>query len=198
VIGMPWTKGVSITPLAEPDKPAYLSGIIADALDKGAEVINLEAGDDRAAGSLLRPVILYPVNDRMAVYHEEQFGPVIPVVPFTDIATPIESITQSRFGQQVSLFGQDKELIGELIDMLSMQVGRININTQSQRSPDNFVFGGRKDSAEGSLSVDEALLTFSTHSVVAARQDEANKKIFEDILMDNQSSRLSNNCVSCG
>ena len=197
VIGMPWTKGVNITPLADPDKPAFLANMIADATGKGAEMINLKLGDERAFGSLVRPVVLYPVNERMSAFHEEQFGPVIPVVPYHDVTSPVESITLSRFGQQVSIFSQDNELVAGLIDMLNMQVGRINVNSQCQRSPDSFAFGGRKDSAEGSLSIEEALLAFSTDSVVAARQTEGNQKMFENILMDNQSSRLSNNCAMC-
>lgn len=37
-VGLPWEDGVSITPLPEPKKPAYLSELIADALSKGAKV----------------------------------------------------------------------------------------------------------------------------------------------------------------
>ena len=40
----------------------------------------------------------------MRVYHEEQFGPVIPVVPFDDRETAIQSIVASEYGQQVSIF----------------------------------------------------------------------------------------------
>jgi len=76
-MGMPWEAGVSITPLPEPDKPAYLQALIEDAVSKGAKIINKRGGKhDR---SLVAPTILYPVNKSMRVYHEEQFGPLIPV-----------------------------------------------------------------------------------------------------------------------
>jgi glyceraldehyde-3-phosphate dehydrogenase (NADP+) len=40
--GLPWEEGVSITPLPEPTKPSYLEELIADAVSKGADIINSE------------------------------------------------------------------------------------------------------------------------------------------------------------
>ena len=89
----------------------------------------------------------------MRLYHEEQFGSVIPVVPFDDLNTPVSFVTDSPYGQQVSIFSEDSKSIAHLIDELNGEVGRININTQCQRGPDSFAFCGRKDSAEGTLSI---------------------------------------------
>jgi len=192
IVGMPWTKGVTVTPLAEPGKPEYLKELMDDAVGQGASVINGRLGGGSMHRSLVRPAILYPVSENMKIYNEEQFGPVIPVVPFTSLDTPVNYVINSQYGQQVSLFSQDADAIGLLIDMLSGQVGRININSQCQRSPDTFPFNGRKDSAEGTLSVDEALLAFSVDSVVVTKQTEGNEKIIESILQGNKSGRLSN------
>jgi glyceraldehyde-3-phosphate dehydrogenase (NADP+) len=79
--------------------------------------------------------------------------------------------------------------------MLAGQVGRINLNSQCQRSPDTFPFNGRKDSAEGTLSVDEALLAFSVDSVVVTKQTTGNEKLIKDILSGNKSARLNNNVI---
>jgi glyceraldehyde-3-phosphate dehydrogenase (NADP+) len=190
-VGMPWTKGVSITPLAEPDKPAYLKELMDDAIAHGAKIINHNSGGGVIAKSLMKPAVLYPVNEAMKIYHEEQFGPVIPVVPFDHIEDAINYVVNSPFGQQLSVFGKDPEMISHVIDMLNGQVGRININTQCQRSPDTFAFGGRKDSAEGTLSVDEALNAFSTESVIATKQIDTNVQILEAILSANKSTRLN-------
>ena len=192
IVGMPWTKGVTVTPLAEPGKPEYLKELMDDAVGQGAAVINGRLGGGTIHRSLVTPAILYPVSENMKIYNEEQFGPVIPVVPFTSLDTPVNYVINSQYGQQVSLFSQDADAIGLLIDMLSGQVGRININSQCQRSPDTFPFNGRKDSAEGTLSVDEALLAFSVDSVVVTKQTEGNEQIIESILQGNKSGRLSN------
>jgi glyceraldehyde-3-phosphate dehydrogenase (NADP+) len=194
-VGMPWGKGVTITPVAEPDKPNFLANMIAEAVGKGANIINRRPEEESGYASLVKPTVLFPVNSKMSIFHQEQFGPVIPVVSFIDINMPVDSITESPYGQQVSIFSEDFRTVSEMVDLLNMQVGRVNLNSQCQRSPDSFAFGGRKDSAEGTLSIEEALLAFSTDSVVATKDNPSNQKIFEDILMENQSSRLNTNCV---
>jgi glyceraldehyde-3-phosphate dehydrogenase (NADP+) len=40
------------------------------------------------------------------VYHEEQFGPVVPIIPFKEIQEPLNDMAESNYGQQVSLFGK--------------------------------------------------------------------------------------------
>ena len=64
------------------------------------------------------PAVICPVNDTMNLYHEEQFGPVIPVISFSDIKTPINYMAKSNYGQQVSLFGNSEEKLGPIIDSL--------------------------------------------------------------------------------
>ncbi len=86
--GMPWEEGVAYTPLPEPGKPDFLTELLEDARQHGAEIIN--PGGGLKNRSFFYPAVVYPVNERMRLYHEEQFGPVIPVVPFTDLETPIQ------------------------------------------------------------------------------------------------------------
>lgn len=187
--GMPWEKGVSLTPLPELNKPAYLTECIEDAIAHGAKVINPNGG--QVAESFVYPAIMYPVNANMKLYREEQFGPVIPVVPFDDLEEPIEYLIESSHGQQVSIFSNNAAVISSLIDPLVNQVSRVNINCQCQRGPDNFPFTGRKDSAEGTLSVVDALRAFSIRSLVAAKFTDDNKKMLNEIVSSNSSNFLS-------
>jgi len=188
-IGMMWEPGVQITPLPEPNKPAYLKELIEDAKLHGAKVINKHGGENFK--SLFFPALLYPVNNKMKVWHEEQFGPVVPVVPFEDISTPIDYIHESSHGQQVAIFGTDVNQISALIDETVNQVSRVNINAQCQRGPDSFPFTGRKDSAEGTLSVTAALRSFSIRTVVATKANQLNKDIVNQIVENQQSNFLS-------
>jgi glyceraldehyde-3-phosphate dehydrogenase (NADP+) len=188
-VGMPWEKGVSITPLAEPGKPDYLKEVIADAAAHGAMVVNENGGV--TAESLVFPAIVYPVNDKMKLYREEQFGPVIPVVPFESIEEPIQYQLDSVHGQQVSIFSNDPQEISDLIDPFVNLVSRVNINAQCQRGPDVFPFTGRKDSAEGTLSVVDALRSFSIRSLVATKLNDANKTIINEIVNNHDSNFLS-------
>ena len=103
--GMPWEKGVALTPVPEPNKPAYLTECLEDAKKHGAKVINENGG--KTLESFFYPAIVYPVNSQMKLYREEQFGPVIPVVPFDDLEEPIEYLIESSHGQQVSIFSNN-------------------------------------------------------------------------------------------
>jgi glyceraldehyde-3-phosphate dehydrogenase (NADP+) len=187
--GMPWESGVSLTPLPEPHKPAYLKECIDDAVSKGARVVNEHGGATNE--SFVFPAIVYPVKKGMKLYTEEQFGPVIPVVAFDDLEETIEYLIESTHGQQVSIFSNDDQEIAELIDPLVNQVSRVNINCQCQRGPDVFPFTGRKDSAEGTLSVIDALRSFSIRSLVATKLNENNKHLINEIVDGNSSNFLS-------
>lgn len=187
--GMPWVEGVSLTPLPEPHKPAYLKECIEDAITHGASVINAHGGTTNE--SFVYPAIVYPVNKDMKLYTEEQFGPVIPVVPFDDLEETIEYLIESTHGQQVSIFSNDHVEVAALIDPLINQVSRVNINCQCQRGPDAFPFTGRKDSAEGTLSVVDALRSFSIRSLVATKLNESNKLLINEIIDGNNSNFLS-------
>jgi glyceraldehyde-3-phosphate dehydrogenase (NADP+) len=188
VPGMPWTPNVSLTPLPEDGKIEYLQGLVEDAKKYGAKVINPSGAQTNK--SLFFPAVLYPVNKQMKVYSEEQFGPVVPIIPFKNIEEPLQYVRDSDFGQQASVFGQNSAEIGEIIDNLTNQVSRVNINSQCQRGPDVYPFTGRKDSAEGTLSVSDALRVFSIRSLVAAKNNTKNVDLIKRILAENSSSFL--------
>jgi glyceraldehyde-3-phosphate dehydrogenase (NADP+) len=188
-VGMPWEKGVSITPLPEPDKVEHMTRLVEDAKAKGARVVN--KGGGAVGGTLFYPAIVYPVAEGMMLYREEQFGPIVPVMPFDDVETALDYVITSEHGQQVSSFSQDPARIGKLVDPLVNQVCRVNINCQCQRGPDVFPFTGRKDSAEGTLSVTDALRSFSIRSMIAAKQTEASKKLLDEIVRDHTSNFIN-------
>ena len=191
--GMPWEEGVALTPLPEAGKPAYLTGLVDDAVARGARVVN--PGGGTIHGTYFHPAVVYPVAAGMKLWTEEQFGPVVPVVPFDDVAEPIRWVIESNYGQQVSLFGNDPGEIAALVDPLVNQVCRVNLNSQCQRGPDTFPFTGRKDSAEGTLSVTDALRVFTIRTLVAAKATAANKRIVGDILRERRSGFLSTDFI---
>jgi len=192
--GMPWEPGVQITPLPDVQKPAYLQGLIDEAISKGAKLVNPGRGG-KTIGTLFHPAVLSNVSFDSRLAQEEQFGPVVPIREFDHIDEVEGYIVNSHYGAQVSIFGRDPEVVGGMIDRLSNQVCRINLNSQCQRGPDVFPFTGRKDSAEGTLSVYDALRSFSIRSMVAAKQDQSGKEIIRGILEGDTSHFFSNNIV---
>lgn len=167
-VGMPWEKGVVITPMPDPDHPAFLQGLVQDAVAKGARVVNKNGGDH--AGTLYRPALVYPVPDTADLFRREQFGPVVPVTAIDSAEDALAIVAGADVGQQASVFGQDPKTLGRLVDHLANLVCRVNLNTQCRRGPDVLPFAGRKDSAVGTLSITDALRAFSIRSLVATPQ----------------------------
>lgn len=186
--GMPWQEGVSLTPLPDKGKPEKMAALVADAVQKGARIVNPTGGKTRA--TFYFPAVVYPVSPAMELYHAEQFGPIIPVVPYRSLEDLYHYFETSPYGQQASVFGHRADEIGPLLDVLANQVCRVNLNTQCQRGPDTFPFTGRKDSAEGTLSVTDALRAFSIRSMVAASYDKPSKQLLTEIVTGRRSHFL--------
>ena len=178
-LGLPWDNTL-LTPLPEPSKPKYITDLIDDAINKGAKIINKRGGKKQK--NFVFPAVLYPVNKEMNVYKEEQFGPVIPIISFNNISTPIKDMSESNYGQQVSIFGKDVDTLGPIIDSMVNLVCRVNLNSACQRGPDIYPFTGRKDSAVATLSVHDALRSFSIRTFVASKDNELNKNILREMI----------------
>lgn len=189
--GMPWDK-VALTPLPEPNKAAHLTALVDDAVAHGARV--LAGGASQA--TFFRPAVVYPVAPTARLYQEEQFGPIVPVTTFRELGEIDHFMRTSAYGQQVALFGQDPRELATLVDALVNSVCRINLNTQCRRGPDSFPFTGRKDSAEGTLSVSDALRAFTIRTVVATTATDANQDLVGEIVTRRLSSFLSTDFLS--
>ncbi|HEY3323950.1 MAG TPA: NADP-dependent glyceraldehyde-3-phosphate dehydrogenase [Planctomycetota bacterium] len=191
--GMPWDDGVGLTPLPEPGKAGWMTGYVDDAKKQGAAVVNESGG--AVNNTYFHPAVVYPIKPGMKLWTEEQFGPIVPIASFDDLETPIRYVQESEFGQQVSIFGSDPKKMAKLIDPLVNQVCRVNINSQCQRGPDTFPFTGRKDSAEGTLSVSDALRVFAIRTLVAAKYEDGNKELITQIVREHMSNFLSTDFI---
>jgi glyceraldehyde-3-phosphate dehydrogenase (NADP+) len=170
-VGMPWEEGTVITPLPDPKHPAFLEGLVKDAVGKGARVVN--AGGGEWQGTLYRPALVDRVPQGAELFTVEPFGPVVPMSTIDGPEAALDILDRSDMGQQASVFGRDAATLGRLVDHLTNLTCRVNINTQCRRGPDVYPFTGRKDSAIGTLSVYDALRTFSIRSMVAVSQKQA-------------------------
>mmetsp|Transcript_25491 Transcript_25491/g.42740 ORF Transcript_25491/g.42740 Transcript_25491/m.42740 type:complete len:539 (+) Transcript_25491:254-1870(+) len=187
-IGLPWEGGVAITPLPEPHKPQYIRDVVADAVSKGAKVVNTRGG--LMDSSIVAPTVIYPVTPDMRAYEEEQFGPLVPIATWRDVEDIYKFFRDTSYGQQASLFSEDPNKVSGLLDFLVNQVSRVNINTQCQRGPDNLPFTGRKNSACGTLSVSDALRVMSIRTVIATKANHANQELLSDIMSARSSKYL--------
>jgi glyceraldehyde-3-phosphate dehydrogenase (NADP+) len=107
----PWKEGVKITPMPVPGKIDSLRALVADAVGK-------RAGGHPHGGAFDRthfyPALIADITRGMRIHAEEQFGPMVPVMPDTDIEEAIGSVMRSPFGQRASLFGTNPGLLSSL------------------------------------------------------------------------------------
>lgn len=168
-LGMPWTPGVGITPLPEEHKLYAMRALLDDATAQGATIRN--EGGGRGAFSLMRPAVVAEVKPGMRLYHEEQFGPIVPVAAFDDVDEVLAWQRRSPFGQQAGVWGSP-ESSRALVRRLTRFVARVNVNDVCQRGPDSFGFSAADKSGFGTLSLREALLAFSRPVLVQATDPE--------------------------
>lgn len=187
--GMPFEDGVVLTPLPDEHHAGKMAALVSDAVAKGARVANPSGGAvDR---TYFHPAVVYPVKRGMRLWEEEQFGPIVAIAPFKEASEVLDYLAESHYGQQASVFGKDPAKVGPLVDALVNQVCRVNLNTQCRRGPDTFPFGGRKDSAEGTLSVTDALRVFSIRTLVAARESPLGVELVQGVVRGRHSRFLT-------
>jgi len=142
---------------------ARLKGLIADARDKGAEVIEVNpAGEDFANANQrkLPLTVLRGVNDDMAVMQEEIFGPVLPVMTYQAVDEAIDYINAHDRPLGLYYFGEDK---AEQERVLSRTIsGGVTTNDVIFHvSMEDLPFGGVGPSGMGSYHAIEGFREFS-------------------------------------
>lgn len=192
-VGLPWQNWSSedspsyskITPLPDRKKVAYMQKLIQDAVSKGAKIINENGGEviGGPQSSLMVPAVVYPVTPDMDLYYEEQFGPIIPIATYDSLDTILDYGHNGSFGQQVAIFTSEanSDDTSMLVDQFSSVFGKININSQCGRSPDTIPFSGRRSSAMGVMSVENALQEFSIPTVVAYKESPSTAKLVKKV-----------------
>ncbi|MDG1932463.1 MAG: aldehyde dehydrogenase family protein [Luminiphilus sp.] len=117
-----------IAPLIFERQVDTIQAQVDDALAKGATCL-LGGEPVRAGGIWYPPTLLTNVNHTMLIMQEETFGPVIPVVVFSDAEEAVALANDSKFGLSAAVFSQDTQAAMAVAERL--QVGAISINDAS-------------------------------------------------------------------
>ncbi len=123
-----------------------VTGLLDAAVADGAEVI---AGGERdAATRFLAPTVLVKTTEAMAISQEEIFGPVLPIIPFADLAEVIARINRGE--KPLALYVFEKARVADRIvaETSSGSVG-VNLVVMPFIHP-NLPFGGVGNSGQGS------------------------------------------------
>ncbi len=122
-----------------------VAGLVDEAVSRGGQAASGGSAVD-GPGFFYEPTILSGVADGMAVVDEEQFGPVLPVLPYRSIDEAIERANGTHFGLSGSVWGTDADRAEAVADELDC--GTAWVNTHLALRPDQ-PFGGAKWSGIG-------------------------------------------------
>nr|WP_323186207.1 NAD-dependent succinate-semialdehyde dehydrogenase [Streptomyces canus] len=144
-VGDGFDEGVQQGPLIDEDAVAKVESHVADAVAHGAVV--LHGGRRHPRGDLFyEPTVLTGVTADMAVTREETFGPVTPLVRFTDESDAVRMANDTEFGLAAYLFAKDAGRIWRVA--AALEAGMVGINT-GLISNETAPFGGVKQSGIG-------------------------------------------------
>jgi acyl-CoA reductase-like NAD-dependent aldehyde dehydrogenase len=150
VIGHGLDEGTTMGPLHSPRQQQFVAQLIAEAKDAGAEV--REFGDlptaELADGHFLRPALVVDPDPALRVVVEEQFGPVIPILPFDDEEEAVRLANDSWAGLGGSVWTADLDAAERVGGQLVC--GYVWINDHGAPRLDlRAPFGGMKQSGMG-------------------------------------------------
>ena len=119
--------------------------LVADALSGGATAVTGGHAMDRP-GYFFEPTILTGLSDGTRIVDEEQFGPALPVIPYTSVDDAIKRANATHFGLSGSVWSADAERAAKVATKL--ECGTAWINTHLALGPGQ-PFGGAKWSGIG-------------------------------------------------
>ena len=141
---------------------ARLQSYLDDAVAKGAKLTIVGADKTRAsAGNRRMPLhILQNVNDDMLIMHEEIFGPILPVMTYSDVAEVPDMIEPRRNPLALYYFGKDKREQEYLLN--HVQSGGVCINDITLHYvQEDLPFGGFGASGMGAYHGPEGFRSLS-------------------------------------
>ncbi len=155
-IGNGFDDGVQIGPLINKAAVEFVDGIVQDALAKGAQL--LTGGKRLPLGeNYYEPTVLAGVTPEMRLFHEEIFGPVLPIMTFETEEEAIALANNTAFGLASYLFTRDLGRSWRVSEAL--EYGLVGVNDVALAMAE-VPFGGVKDSGTGREGGHEGLTDF--------------------------------------
>ena len=123
-------------------------------------------GEPTGGPNYFYPVtIVTGVSDGVRLVDEEQFGPVLPIITYTDIEDAIARANALDFGLDASVWGSDKEETARVASRL--EAGTVLINKHGDIAP-HIPFGGIKCSGLGVEFAEEGLAAYTSIKIINA------------------------------
>jgi acyl-CoA reductase-like NAD-dependent aldehyde dehydrogenase len=149
-LGYGLDKDTTMGPLHSPAQKAFVDSLIKEAKESGAKVLEFGAlpGGDLKGGNFVRPAIVIDPKLTLRVVTEEQFGPVIPVIPFETEDEAVRLANDSWAGLAGSVWTADPKTANRVGGQLVC--GYVWVNDHGATRLDlRAPFGGMKASGIG-------------------------------------------------
>ena len=147
IIGNGLEAGVQMGPLINQRQRERVEHLVSDAVQAGASVLS---GGQRPThldcGYFYAPTVMTDVTPQMPLYHEEIFGPVLPIIGFSDPEEAIAQANDTEYG--LAAFIQTRDLNTALRVSERLEYGMVCINDWLPATPE-APFGGVKQSGIG-------------------------------------------------
>jgi len=173
VLGYGLDEGTTMGPLHSPNQLAFVEQLIAEARAAGADVREFGTlpGGDLAGGNFVRPALVVDPDPGLRVVTEEQFGPVIPIIPFDSEEEAVAAANDTWGGLGGSVWTADADRANRIGARLAC--GYVWVNDHGATRLDlRAPFGGMKQSGMGREQGIEGIRAFQdTRSI--AHLDEA-------------------------
>ena len=154
-------EGVQLGPLQNRAQYEKVLAIIADAKEKGSVIAGGEPLD--RPGYFIEPTIVRDVGEGARVVDEEQFGPVMPVIRYSDPDEAMARINRSQEGLGGSVWSTDVEAASRLA--VRMEAGTVWVNKHAELDP-GIPFSGAKQSGIGTELGRDGLEEFTQRKVI--------------------------------
>jgi acyl-CoA reductase-like NAD-dependent aldehyde dehydrogenase len=140
-----------VGPLINEAAAVEVEAFVNSAVQAGA---TLRTGGHRR-NAFMEPTVLTGVKPDMRSFREEVFGPVAPLVPFTDVEEAIRMANDSPYGLQSAVFTRD---INKALEVAyKLEAGGVIVNWSSALRVETLPFGGIKMSGHGREGVHDTL-----------------------------------------
>ena len=159
--------GTQLGPINNRPQFERVIGLVEDARNRGARIVTGGEAPD-GPGFFYPPTLVTDIPDDAPLVVEEQFGPVLPVLSFTDIQDAVRRANSTHFGLGGSVWTQDLEQGADLVSQLECGIGWVNQhNTFYPEAP----LGGVKWSGVGYQNGRWGLDEFCTLQVVSTKSN---------------------------
>ena len=163
VVGSGLDPATQLGPIQNREQYEKVRDLLADVKREGARIL---AGGEvlDTDGYFIPPTIVADIDEHSRLVREEQFGPIVPVLKFTDEADAIRRANDTRYGLSGSVWSSNPERAAALASRLEVGTAWVN---HHRATAAHVPFGGAKESGVGRVYSEMGLKAYLEPRVVS-------------------------------